>query len=124
MRPHGMAFGFQERGFAMLNRLREWFGLDRPLSGGNYALIGLVAFAIKFNCDKLFAKLVFHRSWELLDYLKGSNAFYLWDLRQQDAAFFAGMLGLAVPFMAFGVAMTKIGRASCRERVEMSVGGG
>lgn len=90
----------------MLTRIREWFRLDNPLPGDMYALMGLLGFLIKFACDKTLARLGFQRSWELLDYIRGANAFYLWDLQKQDAFFFASMLTLCIPFMAFGVWMT------------------
>jgi len=97
---------FFRKGDRILNHLRKWFQISNPLNGRAYALIGFIAFGIKYTCDVLLAKLIFHRTWHLWDYVRGSNAFYLWDLQKQDAFFFASMLALAIPFMALGVTMT------------------
>jgi hypothetical protein len=90
----------------VINRLREWIDPNRPLTGVQYALIGLGAFAVKYNCDRLLAWVGFNRSWYFWEYWQGANSLYLWNLRDQDARFFMAMLLCALPFIAFGILMT------------------
>jgi hypothetical protein len=72
-----------------------------------YALVGVLAFALKHNLDRMVASLVFHRPWGLfnywipLDHVAGITA-----LSRSDAVFLATLVALALPFVWLGVTMS------------------
>jgi hypothetical protein len=90
----------------MIRFLSRLLRMDEPLGGKAYALIGLLGFLVKYGVDSTFARVFFHRPWTIDMYLRGRNAAYLWDLRATHGFFYISMLAMALPFMAFGVAMT------------------
>ncbi len=90
------------------SRIKEFFDPRRPLRGDAYALIGFIAFAIKFMVDSAIAQSLFHRRWNLMDYwFPRLNAFYLADAAQQEPAFALSLLLASIPFMVFGFLMTR-----------------
>jgi hypothetical protein len=80
---------------------------DGTVDRGTYALVGLVAFALKHNLDRLVATYGFHRPWGLFNYwvplrdVAGITA-----LRRGDVTFLEVMLALALPFVWVGVVLT------------------
>jgi hypothetical protein len=88
--------------------LREFLNPRKPLKGDAYALIGFTGFAVKFMTDYSIAQGIFHRSWNLWDYWwPKMNAFYLAGLANQNPAFVATLLFASIPFMVFGIIMTR-----------------
>jgi uncharacterized membrane protein YhaH (DUF805 family) len=72
-----------------------------------YAIVGLVAFFLKENLDRVVAGIYFHRAWNVFHYWVplNSNA-SIRSLPEDDARFIATMVALALPFIWLGVAMT------------------
>jgi uncharacterized membrane protein YhaH (DUF805 family) len=72
-----------------------------------YAIVGLVAFFLKENVDRVVAGIYFHRAWNIFHYWVplNSNA-SIRALPEDDARFIATMVALALPFIWLGVAMT------------------
>jgi uncharacterized membrane protein YhaH (DUF805 family) len=72
-----------------------------------YAIVGLVAFFLKENLDRVVAAIYFHRPWNIFHYWAPLNsAASIRALPQADARFVAAMVALALPFIWLGVAMT------------------
>jgi hypothetical protein len=87
---------------------RTFLDPRKPLKGDAYALIGFVGFSIKFMLDYSIAKGIFHRHWNLQDYWwPRMNAVYLAGLAGREPAFVATLLLASIPFMIFGVLMTR-----------------
>jgi len=91
----------------MSARLAYLFRWDGTVDRGPYLAIGLLGFALKHNLDRFLATFVFHRPWELFNYwIPPTKALRLRELPREDAFFLAAMLGLALPFIWVGVALT------------------
>jgi len=74
---------------------------------GTYAAVGLIAFAIKYNLDRLVAHFGFHRYWDLFSYWAPLRKVeQIQQLSAADARFLAVMVALALPFIWMGVALT------------------
>lgn len=72
-----------------------------------YAIVGLVAFFLKENLDRVVAGIYFHRAWNIFHYWMPLNSTAsIRSLPQGDARFIAAMVALALPFIWLGVAMT------------------
>jgi hypothetical protein len=71
---------------------------------GPYALIGCCFFAIKHNLDRFVATFLFDRPWDVFSYLKGPARGA--EAATSQAAFYATLLVLALPFIWTGVALT------------------
>jgi uncharacterized membrane protein YhaH (DUF805 family) len=72
-----------------------------------YAIVGLVAFFLKENLDRVVAGVYFHRAWSIFHYWMPLNSTAsIRSLPQGDARFIAAMVALALPFIWLGVAMT------------------
>lgn len=70
-----------------------------------FAVVGVVAMAIKYNIDRIVAA-VFDRPWDPLQYwFPGLGATVL-QLRPEDGAFAGAMLATAIPFIWLGTALT------------------
>ncbi|HJQ69049.1 MAG TPA: DUF805 domain-containing protein [Blastocatellia bacterium] len=88
------------------------FGLGNPFSfsgtidRGPYAVWGLILFAVKYNLDRWVAVAHFNRSWGILNYLNPSERYGVDDIPRDQAAFYATLLAMALPFIWVGVAMT------------------
>ena len=80
---------------------------DGAIGRGPYALIGVIAFAIKHNLDRFVATLVFHRRWELFNYwIPPMRAVHITSLSSVDQTFLATLLAIAIPFIWTGVVLT------------------
>ncbi len=72
-----------------------------------YAIVGLAAFFLKENLDRVVAGIYFHRAWNIFHYWMPLNSTAsIRSLPQRDARFIAAMVALALPFIWLGVAMT------------------
>lgn len=72
-----------------------------------YVFVGLAAFAVKHNLDRLVATAGFHRPWGLFNYwIPIRNVARITALSSKDAVFLATMVAPALPFIWLGVAMT------------------
>lgn len=85
-------------------KLSDLWRWDGTVDRGPYVFYGLSLFAIKYNLDRLVAAHFFKQSWSLFNYLasdvirpSGSD---------RAAAFYATLVGLALPFIWSGVALT------------------
>lgn len=80
---------------------------SETIDRGPYAVVWLVGFALKHNLDRVVATLVFHRPWGLFNYwVPVRDVARVTALRTGDALFLSTMLGLALPFVWVGVALT------------------
>lgn len=77
---------------------------DGIVGRGPYALIGCALFAVKHNLDRFVATVLFGRPWDIFSYLRGPQPGV--ESTAHAAAFYATMLGLALPFIWTGVALT------------------
>src|SRR5262245_52384064 len=82
----------------------QWEGrTDRP----TYAVVGVVAFALKFLVDWLVVTRIFHRPWSLLNYWRPFGAISGMKSFSVEQRLFAGLLVfVALPFIWLGLAMT------------------
>jgi uncharacterized membrane protein YhaH (DUF805 family) len=72
-----------------------------------YAIVGIVAFFVKENLDRIVAGIYFHRAWDIFHYWVPLNSTAsIRSLPQNDARFVAAMVALALPFIWVGVTMT------------------
>jgi hypothetical protein len=90
--------------------LSKFFNLWRPtgtLSRGTYALLGLAAFAIKYNLDRLIASFAFHRHWDIFNYwIPIRDVVRISSLPRIEWLFLETMVVTALPFIWFGVSLT------------------
>ncbi|HXW55032.1 MAG TPA: SRPBCC family protein [Candidatus Cybelea sp.] len=88
-----------------MNRLDLW-SWDGKIDRGTYALVGLTAFAVKHNLDRLLAR-AFHRPWSLFNYwIPVGRAVRITSLGSSDRAFLFWMCMLSLPFIWVGVVLT------------------
>ena len=89
-------------------RLTDLFHWQGAVGGGAYTLVGIVAFAVKYNLDLWLARSIFHQPWSLLNYLvpAGFDQDSVTTLAGQQRVFFATMVAAALPFIWIGVALT------------------
>ena len=74
---------------------------------GIYTIVGMVAFVIKHNLDRLIATYGFHRPWGLFNYwIPLRDVAHIRGLSRNDIAFLETMVAVALPFVWLGVAMT------------------
>ena len=76
------------------------------ISRPRFFLIGTGLFVLKFLIDRLVARHVFGRDWSLRSYLIPEQAYTVASLPASDVWFFLAMLGVAVPFVVVGLAVT------------------
>lgn len=73
----------------------------------NYALVGVLGFAVKHNLDRVVATYVFHRPWGLFNYwMPIRDVGRITALGGSQARFLETMVALALPFIWVGVVMT------------------
>jgi len=88
-------------------KFRDLWTWKGTLNRGQYALIGLVGFAIKHNLDRIIASVVFHRPWSLFNYwIPLGKAIRVTSLGHADARFLLTMVILSMPFIWVGVVST------------------
>ncbi|MGH9773338.1 MAG: DUF805 domain-containing protein [Candidatus Acidiferrales bacterium] len=88
-------------------RISDLWTWEGKIDRGRYALIGFVGFALKYNLDRLLARIAFHRSWGMLDYwIPAGTAIHITSLPATEAKFLAWMVALALPFIWVGVVLT------------------
>ena len=91
----------------MTIRISDLWRWDGEIDRGPYALIGVVGFALKHNLDRLVATLFFGRRWGIFNYwIPPGKLVRITSLSHQEAAFFAVMVAMALPFIWIGVALT------------------
>lgn len=84
--------------------LWNWNGRVRR---STYALVGIIAFAIKNNLDRYIAAFGFHRPWTFFSYWAPLRQFVpLSQLSRQDTDFLSVIVLCALPFIWLGLAMT------------------
>lgn len=83
---------------------KDLWRLDGTVGRGPYALWGCVLFAVKHNLDRFVATFLFGRPWNVLSYLKSPEGGS--ETLAQQAAFYGTLLGMALPFIWVGVALT------------------
>lgn len=86
-------------------KLSDLWRWDGTVDRGTYVLVGVVLFILKHNLDRLVASLVFHQEWSPFNYLKPLDEFS-WAYVQKNAAFYATMVAMALPFIWTGVVLT------------------
>jgi uncharacterized membrane protein YhaH (DUF805 family)/uncharacterized protein YndB with AHSA1/START domain len=102
----GMRYG-RRKAIFMTFRISSLWRWDGTVGRGLYALVGVLAFALKHNLDRFLATLVFHRSWSVFNYwIPPVRVLHLASLPRSDALFLLTMLMLALPFIWVGVALT------------------
>ncbi len=70
-----------------------------------YFLSGVVLLLIKNSLDKFIARVLFNRSWTILNYfVPGTTS--IADISEADATFYAALVLAAIPFIWCGVALT------------------
>ena len=82
-----------------------WSG-HGTISRGRYAIWGVLLFAVKHNLDRVVASWIFHKPWEIFNYLLPDAAVSVLTLPRGDQIFFAAMVAMALPFIWCGVALT------------------
>jgi hypothetical protein len=88
-------------------RVSDLWRWDGTVDRGPYVLIGVVAFAIKHNLDRLVATLGFDRPWGIFNYVVPPAAGgSVLSLPPADRALYATLLVLALPFIWTGVVLT------------------
>ncbi len=90
----------------MLESIRQFISLNRELSRGAYAAIGVVLMAIKYNIDRLVAVMTFDEPWTPIRYLAPADDQSLMQLTSADQTFFGVMLAISLPFILVGIWLT------------------
>jgi uncharacterized membrane protein YhaH (DUF805 family) len=94
----------------MRGALVQFGGLWSPegaIDRGPYAVIGLIAFAIKHNLDRALALIAFHRQWGLFNYwIPLRQAIGITSLSPEDRTFLLSMIVLSLPFIWIGIVLT------------------
>ncbi len=82
----------------------RWQG---SVTRGQYALLGVAAFLVKFGVDNIVAHLLFHRAWGLFSYWQPINyVARITSLPAPEASFAGTMVAVANPFIWFGIGLT------------------
>jgi len=82
-----------------LQDLFKWTGtIDRK----NFLLVGLILFAVKYNLDRLIAKLEFNRYWIITDYFIQADKLSVTELNNEDFRFYVVLVLAALPFIYIG----------------------
>jgi uncharacterized membrane protein YhaH (DUF805 family) len=88
-------------------RFSDLFEISGTVGRGTYAAVGIVGFAVKHNIDRIVAGAAFGRSFGVFNYwIPPVDAVRFTALSRDDAAFLATMLGISIPFIWIGLAMT------------------
>ena len=72
----------------------------------HYLLWGAIAFAAKYNLDRLVARMFFNEPWHIENYLYRSLGLGVAPASGTDSQFALTMLALAVPFVWIGISLT------------------
>jgi uncharacterized membrane protein YhaH (DUF805 family) len=88
-------------------RMSDLWHWDGTINRGPYALIGVLAFALKHNLDRVVAQTFFNRPWTIFSYWSplalGTG---IDTVSPRDQKFLAAMVLLALPFIWIGVTLT------------------
>ena len=85
----------------------DLFENSGTVSRGTYAAVGIVGFAVKHNIDRIVAGAVFGRSFGIFNYwIPPVDAVRFTSLSREDAVFLGTMVGISIPFIWVGLAMT------------------
>ena len=71
-----------------------------------YALWGVLLFVVKHNLSRALAGAAFDRPWGLFNYIRPDDALRFADLGETDQNFFLLQLGISLPFIWMGVALS------------------
>lgn len=72
-----------------------------------YALVGIIGFAIKHNLDRVVATVGFHRPWDLFNYwVPVHDVARITQVPGSEAVFLATMVAISLPFIWIGVVLT------------------
>lgn len=86
--------------------VQRLFSLHGRVDRTSFVLLGLTLFATKALIDWSVAKAIFNRSWSLYNYLSQTQVTLLAGATTEDGPYYASMLGIALPFVWAGVAIT------------------
>ncbi|MBI1749249.1 MAG: hypothetical protein HY234_07265 [Acidobacteria bacterium] len=88
-------------------RFSDLWRWDGTIGRGPYALIGLLAFALKHNLDRFVAGAFFQRNWGVFNYWVPLSAVVrITSLSPADRFFLGTMLLISLPFVWIGVSLT------------------
>src|SRR5580704_18683170 len=108
------------RGVSM--RLSQLWSFAGGTDRKTYALIGVIAFALKSNLDRIVATYYFRRGWGLLNYwFPFSSKLGPFALRGADARLSVVLLALSLPFIYLGICQTVRRLRDCRWPLWLSV---
>ncbi|MBT8399385.1 MAG: DUF805 domain-containing protein [Rhodothermia bacterium] len=82
------------------------FRFTGRLDRGQYALAGVLLFALKYNLDRVLSASVFGRRWSFSSYLSVPGAEAIDALGQGDIVFGLTLVATALPFVWIGTALT------------------
>jgi hypothetical protein len=87
--------------------LSDLWRSDGTIDRGPYVILGIVAFAVKHNLDRIVATVVFQKRWDFFNYIvPPAEGGSLFSLPRADRELYATLLVLALPFIWMGVALT------------------
>lgn len=84
-------------------QLVKWSG---TIGGGRYFAIGSSLLALKIGTDSLFSYFLFHRHWQLIDYLFPASALSISSWNQAHALYYTTLLVLSLPYAWLGSVCT------------------
>lgn len=90
----------------MMDSIRNFLSLNRDLSRGAYAIIGVILMATKYNIDRSVAAISFDKNWTPIRYLMPADETALMHLTSADQTFLGAMLAISLPFILVGVWLT------------------
>jgi uncharacterized membrane protein YhaH (DUF805 family) len=85
---------------------RDLWTAEGEIDRGPYLFLGFSLMALKYNLERLVAGLAFHRSWSVLAHYLHAPRLDADAYRGHDAAFFATMVAMSLPFIWTGAALT------------------
>jgi uncharacterized membrane protein YhaH (DUF805 family) len=102
-------------------RAMKLWAFSGTISRKNFFLIGVIAFLLKSNLDRLFASYFFHRSWGLINYwFPFPSVTQPWLLKGADLRLSASLLALSLPFVWLGIAQTVKRLRDCEQPLWLS----
>jgi uncharacterized membrane protein YhaH (DUF805 family) len=102
-------------------RAIELWAFSGTISRKNFFFIGVIAFLLKSNLDRLLASYFFDRSWGLLNYWFSFHSVKQpWLLNGADLKLSASLLTLSLPFIWMGIAQTVRRLRDCKQPLCLS----
>ncbi len=88
-------------------RALQLWAFSRTTGRKNYLFIGVIAFLLKSNLDRVIAMYAFHRSWGPLNYwFPFPSGTRPWRLTPGEAGLSETLLAISLPFIWLGTAQT------------------